>query len=182
VARGAPIHAAVAIAPPTDWGTLHTYWDMRSRDTSLPAANRAFFRDWRNILESTLGGPPSSHPVAYRDRSPIHEASALAAFGRPLFIVHGTDDQLVPPGQACRLAAATGGITGFRVDASGRLVSARPYGCNTVASWHVGDNPAGTGWPRTSYLGFIDGAGHGSGARWDAVIFHASKYAGDHTP
>lgn len=52
----------------------------------------------------TLVGPLPQHAVAYRDRSPLHQATALAA--TPMLLSHGDVDPVVPVEQTQRLAEA----------------------------------------------------------------------------
>lgn len=179
VQRGAPVHAAVAIAAPSDWAALyHEYAD--SALVGAPA-RRSIYEALRSDIEQAFGGTPGQQPAAYTSRSPANFGSAIGAWNRPLLLVHGTLDDYVFAVQSCLMAAAIGGVTAMFVQANGSVSSQSPEACDAAPlQWSGGPRP-GPQWPNTRYLLVYQGVGHefegtaGAMAVNDAVSFLLAK-------
>ncbi len=65
---------------------------------------RAIRGEIADSLELNYGGTPSENPELYRAHSPLFHTESL--HNTPLFLVHGTDDALMPVSQSRRLAGA----------------------------------------------------------------------------
>lgn len=73
------VRAAFVMYPPTDLVKIGREYD----DPQRPSA-----------IESLLGGPISQKLAAAREASPVNHVSSTSP---PFLIIHGTEDQLVPP-------------------------------------------------------------------------------------
>jgi hypothetical protein len=75
-------------------------------------------------------------------------------------VVHGGADFLVPPGEACPLAAA-GFASRYVLDGAGTVTTEPPPVCPGAAiDWLPGPRPAGA-WPGDHYLQIYDDMDHG---------------------
>ncbi len=179
VQRGAQVHAAVAIAPPTNWVALyHQYADSALLgDPARRATYEALIAD----MEQALGGTPGQQVSGYAARSPTNFSSATNAWNRPLLLIHGTADDYVFAMQSCLMATAIGGVTAMHVQSDGGVSDQGPQACQAAfIEWNAGPRP-GPQWPNDRYLLVYQGVGHtldgASGARAvnDAVSFLLAK-------
>ena len=80
-----------------------------------PAAGLALFSPFTSMTDMAERSFPFL-PVALLLRYPFPSAAKIGRVRCPALIVHGTEDQLVPPEMAHRLAATAGGqVTSLRV-------------------------------------------------------------------
>ena len=139
--RGADVDLAVDVAGPSDWSSL-----IRSvkRSIRAPETNpvlRNIQQSMVSTVEKAVGGSVSRYPRRYAKRSPDPEK--LARWGKPLLIMHGAADSIVPVAQSCELAAEIGNFQPYRFDTSGVVVSEPPPGCKGI-TWQDGPSPIDT--------------------------------------
>ncbi|MHC5005072.1 MAG: alpha/beta hydrolase, partial [Planctomycetota bacterium] len=83
---------------------------MADRPEIAAAVVESGFASWRDIAAEALGGDtpgPISRLVARMlIRDTVRPVDAIARIDRPVLLVHGTDDTIVPVGHSRRLAAA----------------------------------------------------------------------------
>lgn len=182
VAAGAPVQAAAAVAAPVDWAAAYRYIERASTKEALSPAVRATYRHLAALVRTAVGGTPDAVPAAYRARSPLYAADALAAWPHPLLISHGVDDAIVRVSASCRLAAAMGNVSAYRVDATGKgFVQHGPPGCEDIDAWLDGPHPA-PAWPDPPYLALHDAAGHSFGKQWAAMLLEALFFLAQNQP
>lgn len=158
VARGAPVRAASAAVPPTDFAALHQFWS----DGLAGNPNDTEQFVWTELIavvEEALGGTPEQVPEAYADRSPVTVLGDIVASDTPVMIVHGVTDFLVPPSEGCAFAA--GGFEARYVTDGNGAVSTNPDICAGFAiDWQATARPSGT-WPGRRYIQLYHDMGHG---------------------
>ena len=71
----------------------------RAGQSELPVLKRI-----ADCIEAAYGGTPEERPELYRAHSPLFHPEALA--GIPIYLAHGTRDELMPVAQSRRFAAA----------------------------------------------------------------------------
>lgn len=173
--RGAPVRAASEGFGITDMAADYAYWQAELAGGGSPYAS--VIQSLVDRLDTSVGGPPSAFPDAYRARSPVAFASALA--GVPLMIAHGTADPLVSLAQSCTFAATVGGFAAYHLDGNQAVVTTAPAGCDGMI-WLAGPLPSAT-WPDMRYLLVFDGVGHefsstgGKAMALDLVTFVLAK-------
>lgn len=173
IAAGAPVQAAASLAAPVDLASAYRFLAAQSENPAVAPPLRASYRRLVTVVSSAIGGTPDEVPEAYRARSPLAVAATLAAWPHPLLLSHGVDDRIVRVQASCRLAAAMGNVTAYRLDASGKgFVDRGPPGCEAIDQWLPGPYPA-PAWSDPPYLALHDAAGHGAGKRWVAMLFEA---------
>ena len=65
---------------------------------------RQTFKEIADCIEEAYGGTPEERPEIYRAHSPLFHPEALADI--PIYLAHGTQDELMPVAQSRRFAAA----------------------------------------------------------------------------
>ena len=159
VARGAPVTAAAAAVPPTDFAALHRFWSdgLAGNPTEL---EQYVWTELIAVIEEATGGTPDEVPAEYQQRSPAHHVDDILAAGVPTMVVHGGADFLVPPTEGCALAAA-GFAARYIVDGEGTVAADPPPVCGEAAiDWQTTPRPVGA-WPDTHYIQLYDDMGHG---------------------
>ena len=78
----------------------------RKGQTEVPVGDwrRQIFKEIADCIEEAYGGTPDERPELYRAHSPLFHPEALS--GIPVFLAHGTQDELMPVAQSRRFAAA----------------------------------------------------------------------------
>ena len=94
-ARDPEIKAVVDLVGPIDLTELYSYW-VRTKD-ELPVS-KTLSGLWLHV-----GGTPDQVPDQWKLRSPIHVAGKIAC---PVLLVYGAKDDVVPPAQGEKMAAA----------------------------------------------------------------------------
>ena len=155
VERGADIDLAIVIAGPTDWNSLMPAL-KRSRDESSSPALRRVHQALVTTVEKAVGGTSEQYPERYAERSP--DAEKIAQWDKPLLIMHGTDDTIVPVDQSCDFADEIGDVKAYRLDASGGVDSQPVAGCKSL-TWHGPPTPVKT-FNADRYLLTYDGIDH----------------------
>ncbi|MDN5862097.1 MAG: alpha/beta fold hydrolase [Salinisphaera sp.] len=182
VAAGAPVQAATAIAAPVDWAKAYRYIVRQSANKALPQTARATYRYLAAVVRTAAGGTPDEVPAAYRARSPLYEADALAAWPHPLLMSHGVDDAIVRVSASCRLAAAMGNVSAYHLDATGKGVAQHsPPGCDDIDNWRDGPIPAPR-WPNPPYLILYDAAAHTHGKQWLPMLLQGLFFLAQNQP
>jgi dipeptidyl aminopeptidase/acylaminoacyl peptidase len=159
VQKGAPVHAAVAAVPPTNWGALVTFWPAQGQDYALYMGAD---EDTRNavaglapMIEAFVGGTASEVWDEYVARSPTYHR--LPA-GPAVLLVHGALDPIIPVSGSCEAAVNFGSAHNYRVAADGSPVHAAAEACADHAlTWSAGKSAQ---WPDLAF-GVYDGAAHG---------------------
>jgi len=155
--RGLPARIGASLAGVTDWTSAYRLWQRQIAAGGLDGAVAQTIVD---TLRNATGGSPDEVPDEYARRSPLSHSSA----GLPplLHLTHGADDELVPVGDACRFAAAVGGVRAYYVLRSGATSVQPPTGCAEARlMWSAGGVPRGS-WPESRYLIVYEGGGHGA--------------------
>ena len=70
---------------------------------------------FRDSIERALGGRPGEIPKVYRARSPTHNVEKLRQV--PVLLIHGSKDEVIPPGHSRRLYEAlsrAGGLVTYK--------------------------------------------------------------------
>ncbi len=151
---------AVAVAGPTDWAGI--YAKSREHVAHMDAPNLAFHQLILATLDRYVGGSPEQVPQAYADRSLLTRAGRIAAWDGRLLIQHGVEDDIVPVGQSCALAALIGNVAAYHIDYRGEVVAAPPAACvGATLTWRSDRLP--TDWPARHYLVVYDSLDHGFG-------------------
>jgi dipeptidyl aminopeptidase/acylaminoacyl peptidase len=160
IVAGAPVQAAVDFAGPTDWAKLWTSLSTGSSSiepsNSAPTAVEEATTLQRRIA-TAIGGPPGRARQQYLRRSPIREAGKLTAWRKPILIVHGAADPVVPVTQSCELAQR-GGFAAYRVTVPGSAPTSDSSVCSGL-TW-LPENPATANFPGRHYLLVYDGVDH----------------------
>lgn len=93
--------AVVAVCPATD---LPSYVKWCRRDDANAPKGIA------DAIEQAYGGPPEKNPKVYHAHSAVRNARKLTM---PVYVAHGTADDVIPVSQPRRLAAAMGDAVTF---------------------------------------------------------------------
>lgn len=96
-ARDPRLRAVAAFSTPVD--AASTYYNLRDR----PLVQFGFHGWLASRLQAFVGSEPRRAQGRWTRRSPLYEVSGLSM---PLLLIHGLNDELVPPEQACWLAKA----------------------------------------------------------------------------
>jgi dienelactone hydrolase len=169
--QGIPVQRAASWNGPADLADLYAAAAERVGGGG-PVTPPSFYVDLVNQLEQSFGGTPAERPALYAQRSVLSSAGALAGSGVALLLQHGEADDVVPVAQTCRLAAAIGGFTAFRVTTARAVTTTPPPGCAGVGlTWSAGPIPVGA-WPGRRYLIVYEGQGHVAGANLELQLQH----------
>ncbi len=78
----------------------------RKEHTKVPVGDwrQQIFKEIADCIEEAYGGTPEERTEIYRAHSPLFHPEALADI--PIFLAHGTQDELMPVAQSRRFAAA----------------------------------------------------------------------------
>lgn len=164
VEQGADVHAAIALAPITDFRFLYAR-GLHQHPTTWAASAAPFY-----------GGPPAGPPSvgALESRSPVRfTTDLLRRDDVPLLVGAALGDSVVPPQHACELATVLGtenhflGPTGVFLGTSPVLTDtvdddAFAPACGTVPRWET-TTAVPTGWPARRYFLLWDYGSAGSG-------------------
>ncbi|GMU22519.1 MAG: hypothetical protein AMXMBFR13_26050 [Phycisphaerae bacterium] len=96
------VAAVIALCPASDLATYHQWCRERSEPPVL--------REIADAIETAYGGPPDRREEAYDAHSALLHAERLTM---PVYVVHGSDDAIIPVEQARGLAAAAAGRETF---------------------------------------------------------------------
>jgi len=88
---------------------------MAERDEIRCAVIESAFASWRDIVANAIGGDPpfflARWLAALLIRDDLRPVDAIARIGRPILILHGTADSIIPISHGRRLAKAGGAST-----------------------------------------------------------------------
>lgn len=162
VQRGAPVQAAIDVAGPSEWASLHALlggWLVGELPTD-PATT-----PFPDLMEDWVGDP-ASVPHAYEWRSSKFVAEDLAVRTDVKYLrMQGVADTIVPPGHACKLMKAAFGAYGsqnWHFTNTAAVTTTAPVGCTaTDASlwWQSAAKPT-TSWPGNHYVFVYDALPH----------------------
>ena len=176
IERGAPVHSAVALVPPTDFAALHAFWQAGLSDPGASELERNVWTTLSEVVE-TAAGKPAAEPAAYAARSPLSFATELDALAIPMLVLHGTTDYLVPGAQGCTLAAATPGFEShYVIDGAGTVSTQAPAACASAQlDWRPTAPPSN--WPGKRYFMLYEGMGHGfDGPTGQLALTHTAQF------
>jgi len=156
VERGADIDLAIVIAGPTDWNSLMPALKRSARDESMTPALRRVNQTLVSTVEVAVGGTSERYPERYAKRSP--DAEKIAQWDKPLLIMHGSDDTIVPVQQSCAFADEIGDVKAYRLDVAGGVDSQPLAGCEAL-TWNGPPTPVET-FNADRYLLTYDGVDH----------------------
>ncbi len=156
VERGADIDLAIDIAGPTDWTATMRALRRSMNDVSTNPEMREIQKFLVDKVERIVGGTPEQYPERYSMRSP--DAGKIARWDKPYLVMHGIDDTIVPVQQSCVLASKVGDFQAYHFDASGKVVSRPPAGCDGL-TWNDSETPVRT-FDSDRYLLVYDGVDH----------------------
>jgi dipeptidyl aminopeptidase/acylaminoacyl peptidase len=156
VERGADVDLAIDIAGPTDWNSLMPALKRSAKDGSASPEMQRINQGLADGVEKAVGGSSVKYPDRYASRSP--NAAKIAQWDKPLLIMHGGADTIVPVQQSCAFADEIGDVKAYRLDASGDVDSQPPAGCKEL-TWNGPPTPVGT-FNADRYLLTYDGVDH----------------------
>ncbi|CAN5347890.1 hypothetical protein BH11MYX1_BH11MYX1_27430 [soil metagenome] len=174
---GVPVQAIVDFFGPTDLALEFAH--LQERSATSTGDPKAIFDALVALSIRATGGTPAQVPDQYATRSPFSRLSKLNAFPGAILIVHGNDDPIVPPSQACIVARQMAITESYHVDASQHVTATEPADCAGL-TWQAGAAPQAE-WSASRYLLVFDGMGHeGSSAaavvaQWQAARFLTAK-------
>lgn len=160
--RGAPVQAAIDVAGPSEWASLHALlggWLVGELPTD-PATT-----PFPDLMEDWVGDP-ASVPHAYEWRSSKFVADDLAVRTDVKYLrMQGVADTIVPPGHACKLMKAAFGAYGsqnWHFTNTAAVTTTAPAGCTATdasLSWQSAAKPT-TSWPGNHYVFVYDALPH----------------------
>lgn len=96
------VAALVALCPATDPGS-YCEWCLAHPEESIQ-------RQIGRALAAAYGGPPAENPAVYAQHSAVRHADRLTM---PVYVVHGTRDDIIPVSQPRRLVGEMGDRDSF---------------------------------------------------------------------
>jgi pimeloyl-ACP methyl ester carboxylesterase len=130
VERGADVDAAIDVAGPANWGPLMKDVDRAAKAPTTNPRLKQIYQSILKVVHQAVGGAPDQFPERYAERSPDPEK--IAQWDKPLLIMHGGADTIVPVQQSCRLVSKTGDFRAHRFDPQGGDVAQAPPGCEGI--------------------------------------------------
>lgn len=185
LARGVDVQVVVNVVGPTDWAQLYDIAAARVAASAAAGDEAAFL-----ATATATVGTPVSNLAAFAMRSPMYSLDKLRDWPGAMLVVHGAQDEVVPPIQSCNLVRGMGGFIHSHLNWRyiprwyEKTTTQHPAECgHPEMHWESGAHPGKNNWQGQRHFTFYDRMGHSDGFQiaWaldDAEDFIRTKFPG----
>ena len=185
LSRGVDVQVVVDLVGPTDWISLYDIAAARVASGNAAADEINFL-----AIATATAGTPSSNPAAFITRSPLYSIDKIKNWPGAMLVVHGGQDNVVPPLQSCSFVRGMGGFINSHLNWRyiprwyEKTTTQHPNECgHPVMPWESGAHPGKNNWQGQRHFTFYDRMGHSDGFQivWaidDAEDFIRTKFPG----
>jgi alpha/beta superfamily hydrolase len=185
LARGVDVQVVVDLVGPTDWISLFDIAAARVAAGNATADEVSFL-----AVATATAGTPATKAAAFITRSPLFSIDKIKDWPGAMLVVHGGQDNVVPPVQSCAFVRGMGGFINSHLNWRyiprwyEKTTTQHPSECgHPVMHWESGAHPGKNNWQGQRHFTFYDRMGHSDGFQivWaidDAEDFIRTKFPG----
>ncbi len=180
------LRAVIPLVAPVDWADQYRFSKAIAADAGSNPGPGCGVKEHQDLVDAfnvAAGGPPETHPDAYRQRSPRWNAAKLGKV--PLYMVHGLADCVVDyrnSGCAMRAYLRDAGVavTSVHLNDAGTAVTTAIAGCGPD-DWTTDIVAPDGGFAATHLAIVVDSMTHGTvGGAGVAIVVGAAVFAAQH--